>query len=108
MADGKVVGCRIRGFHQLVRKRRVRVADDLRKAMVLHHDDEHVVEMTDALESRPFGGKQRARQNQSRKANDCCAFHGSHLQGSEFGQGVADLARWKASYQTGVLTAGWA
>jgi hypothetical protein len=45
VADGEVIGGRIGKICVLVSERRVRVANDLAVPMVLHHDDEDVVEM---------------------------------------------------------------
>ena len=60
MTDGKIMGGQIRAVREPIEERHVRIADDLTIGMIFHHDQEHVIEMRDAVRYGTFGGR-RAR-----------------------------------------------
>jgi len=59
----------------VVRKWRVRVANNLGEAVVLHHDDKDMIESANACGNRSLGSKHCARQHKHASANDCIEFH---------------------------------
>ncbi len=75
MGDGKVIGRGIGGFGILVGEWRVGIVDDLAVAMVLHHDDEDMVQMPNSLGYWALGGIQIAYQDCGQKTNCGLAFH---------------------------------
>ena len=80
MSDREVIGRGVGGFCILVGERRVRVPNDLAETVVLHHDDEDMVQVGDAFGDAAFGGEHRTYQRCGQQTQNCGLFsHGSHL-----------------------------
>ncbi len=64
MANGEIIGREPGVAGQLVGERHERIVDDLRIAVIFHHDQEYMVEMADAMRHRTFvGGSRRGKRN---------------------------------------------
>src|SRR5450631_2639214 len=61
MGDGEIVSPEVGGLRVSVDERRVGVVDDLAVTVVLHHDDEDVVEMGNPPWHGAFGGRRVVR-----------------------------------------------
>src|SRR6266571_737925 len=82
MGDREVIVGRVRGFRVMIGERRIGIVDDLTVAVVLHHDDEDMIEMRYATRNLTFVSTnwRRAHQQDHGQAYNCGPFcHSNHL-----------------------------
>jgi hypothetical protein len=68
MGDREVVGRGIRQREQFVGERQARVVHYLTEGVVFHHDDKHMIQMSNTLGYRTFGGHTGTRCNSTQRA----------------------------------------
>jgi hypothetical protein len=81
VSDAEVVGGDVGGLGQLIEEGGVGVVDDLAVAVVLHHDDEDVIEVGNAFGNSGFLSEEGAGQ-EGCGYGKCCSFlevHRCHL-----------------------------
>jgi hypothetical protein len=77
--DCVVVDAKIRKQRIAVRERSVRIVDDLTEAVVLHHDDEHVIELGNSARHRAFA--RMGDRNAARNSKHCDDLVHGNLRG---------------------------